>query len=235
MLQLYSDIPPYSLQGLTEFSHVWLISCFHENTNTGVKGLKAKVAPPRLGGQKTGLFSTRTPHRVNPIALSLAKIIKVEGNKVYFSGTDLIDGTPIMDLKPYVPEYDCQTEAKIPQWLISPPANLDRDWSITFQPQVDEKLIEYLTKTLFFRNEVEEMKIFVTQVLQHDVRSRIRRLRMQAGQVSNEHSIRLNGLEFLIRITTDNVDVEDVKLIKETKMKFSNSKGSKASSKQKQR
>jgi tRNA-Thr(GGU) m(6)t(6)A37 methyltransferase TsaA len=97
-----------ALEGLEGFSHVWLIFVFHENTN---KGVKAKIHPPRMGGEKTGLFSTRTPHRPNPIGLSAVKLERIEGGTLYFSGVDLLDGTPILDIKPYLPSSDCLTEA----------------------------------------------------------------------------------------------------------------------------
>ena len=106
--------PQYSLDQLTEFSHLWVIFIFHQNNGEArnradqpVSSLvKSKVAPPRLNGQKVGLFATRTPHRPNIIGLSLCKIDKVEGSKIFLSGCDLIDGTPILDVKPFIEEYD---------------------------------------------------------------------------------------------------------------------------------
>lgn len=97
-----------SLEGLEGFSHAWLIFVFHENTN---KAVRAKIHPPRMEGEKIGLFATRTPHRPNPIGLSAVKIEKVEANTIYFSGVDLVDGTPILDLKPYLPSSDCLPQA----------------------------------------------------------------------------------------------------------------------------
>lgn len=92
-----------ALDGLEGFSHVWLVFVFHQNTN---KGIKAKIHPPRLEGDKTGLFSTRTPHRPNPIGLSAVKLDRIEDGTLYFSGVDLLDGTPILDIKPYLPSSD---------------------------------------------------------------------------------------------------------------------------------
>ena len=62
--------------------------------------------PPRLGGAAVGVFACRSPHRPNPIGLTLAKIEKISEDVVQFSGIDLIDGTPVLDLKPYIPDYD---------------------------------------------------------------------------------------------------------------------------------
>jgi len=92
-----------ALEGLDGFSHVWLIFVFHQNMN---KGVNAKVQPPRLEGGKTGLFSTRTPHRPNPIGLSVVKLDRVEPGLLHLSGVDLVHGTPVLDVKPYIPATD---------------------------------------------------------------------------------------------------------------------------------
>lgn len=76
---------------------------FHRNDSTHVR---AKVAPPRLNGTKTGVFSTRSPHRPCPIGLSLVKIKKIENRTIYFEGVDMVDQSPVLDIKPYIPQYD---------------------------------------------------------------------------------------------------------------------------------
>ncbi|XP_072039106.1 tRNA (adenine(37)-N6)-methyltransferase-like [Amphiura filiformis] len=96
--------PDHSLEGLEQFSHVWVMFLFHKN---GAESFtKAKVKPPRLNGAKVGVFATRSPHRPNPIGLTLAKLDKVQGGTLHLSGVDIIDGTPVLDIKPYVPAYD---------------------------------------------------------------------------------------------------------------------------------
>ncbi|XP_053556608.1 tRNA (adenine(37)-N6)-methyltransferase [Bombina bombina] len=95
--------PEHSLIGLEQFSHVWILFVFHKN---GRLSCKAKVQPPRLNGAKTGVFSTRSPHRPNAIGLTLARLEKVEGGTIYLSGIDIIHGTPVLDIKPYIAEYD---------------------------------------------------------------------------------------------------------------------------------
>ena len=103
-LKIRADLQPEeSLQGLEGFSHVWLIWVFHQNK---VSRYHAKVHPPRLGGKSMGLFATRTPHRPNPIGLSLVEIVRVEKDGIVVSGADLVDGTPILDIKPYLPEVE---------------------------------------------------------------------------------------------------------------------------------
>lgn len=94
--------PEHSLEGLEEFSHLWILYHFHKNQSHP----KAKVAPPRLNGGKVGVFSCRSPHRPCPIGLSLVRIDKIENSTIYFYGTDMIDGTPVFDIKPYIPDYD---------------------------------------------------------------------------------------------------------------------------------
>ena len=110
--------PPYrvaeALRGIEGFSHLWLIWEFSENKRTG---WSPTVRPPRLGGnQRLGVFATRSPFRPNPLGLSCVKLEKVElstldGPALQVSGADLVDGTPILDIKPYVPYADCRPEA----------------------------------------------------------------------------------------------------------------------------
>jgi tRNA (adenine37-N6)-methyltransferase len=101
--------PEQSLQGLEGFSHVWILFWFHKNSN---QRYHAKVHPPRMEGESVGVFATRSPHRPNPIGLSLVKLEKVEQDRIFISGVDLVDGTPILDIKPYLASIESQPEAK---------------------------------------------------------------------------------------------------------------------------
>jgi tRNA (adenine37-N6)-methyltransferase len=101
--------PELSLDGLAACSHVWLIFVFHKNTNAR---FHAKVHPPRLKGETMGVFATRSPHRPNPVGLSLVTVESIEKNGLWVSGVDLIDGTPILDIKPYLPNVESKTDAK---------------------------------------------------------------------------------------------------------------------------
>ncbi|XP_015437139.1 PREDICTED: uncharacterized protein LOC107192409 [Dufourea novaeangliae] len=105
-LLLYNSIytnPDHAVEGLQDFSHMWVLFYFHRNDSTHIR---AKVAPPRLNGTKTGVFSTRSPHRPCPIGLSLVKITKIENHTIYFEGVDMVDQSPVLDIKPYIPQYD---------------------------------------------------------------------------------------------------------------------------------
>ncbi|WP_213876819.1 tRNA (N6-threonylcarbamoyladenosine(37)-N6)-methyltransferase TrmO [Pseudomonas sp. dw_358] len=93
-----------AVQGLEHVSHVWLIFLFHQALETTPR---LKVRPPRLGGNKTmGVFATRATHRPNGIGQSVVKLDRVEASRLYVSGIDLLDGTPVLDIKPYVPYAD---------------------------------------------------------------------------------------------------------------------------------
>ena len=105
---------PDALRGLEGFSHLWLIFRFHRAMR---EGWSPTVRPPRLGGnRRMGVFATRSPFRPNAIGLSCVKLEAVRpdeklGTVLEVSGADLVDGTPILDIKPYLPYADCRPEA----------------------------------------------------------------------------------------------------------------------------
>lgn len=105
---------PESVRGLDGFSHLWLLWIFSENLR---EDWSPTVRPPRLGGNvRMGVFATRAPYRPNPIGLSAVRLDRVEmhprdGPVLHLSGVDLVEGTPILDIKPYVPQADCIPEA----------------------------------------------------------------------------------------------------------------------------
>lgn len=105
---------PDALRGIEGFSHLWLIWQFSESVQ---QDWSPTVRPPRLGGNtRMGVFATRSPFRPNSLGLSCVKLLGVEntphnGPVIHVAGADLMDGTPIFDIKPYVPYSDCHTEA----------------------------------------------------------------------------------------------------------------------------
>lgn len=122
--------PPYrepaALRGLEGFSHLWLVWVFHQAAG---RPWSPTVRPPRLGGnRRMGVFATRSPFRPNPVGLSAVKLAGIEaagpsGPVLRVRGADLVDGTPILDIKPYLPYADCIPEASggfAPQPALAP-------------------------------------------------------------------------------------------------------------------
>jgi tRNA-Thr(GGU) m(6)t(6)A37 methyltransferase TsaA len=106
-------VPPWDrrdyFQGLEEVSHLWVTFLFHQNRNQGWRG---RVRPPRLGGnQRFGVFATRSPFRPNHLGLSVVRLVEIESSggrrvRLHVSGVDMVDGTPVLDIKPYIPYAD---------------------------------------------------------------------------------------------------------------------------------
>lgn len=107
---------PEALRGLEGFDYVWLIWGFHEAAREGSKSadvFKPTVRPPRLGGNvRLGVFATRSPFRPNGLALSAVKISRIGEGEIEVLGADLMDSTPIYDVKPYLPYVDAHPEAR---------------------------------------------------------------------------------------------------------------------------
>ena len=105
---------PNALKGIDGYSHLWLIWQFSESVS---EGWSPTVKPPRLGGnRRMGVFATRSPFRPNPLGLSCVRLVDValntpEGPVLRVAGADLMDGTPIYDIKPYLPYADCKSDA----------------------------------------------------------------------------------------------------------------------------
>lgn len=103
-----------AVKGLEDFSHIWLLWEFSQSIR---ENWSPTVRPPRLGGnERMGVFATRSPFRPNPVGLSCVKLEKIdmeskEAPVLIVSGADLMDGTPIYDIKPYLPVADCHPEA----------------------------------------------------------------------------------------------------------------------------
>lgn len=101
------------VRGLESFSHIWLVTVFHQSPPWDGK---ATVRPPRLGGnERLGVFATRSPNRPNPIGLSLVKLLKIETEPqlvLHVAGVDAVDGTPVLDIKPYLPWCESRSDAR---------------------------------------------------------------------------------------------------------------------------
>lgn len=124
--RLELHISPDAVLELDGFSHIWIVFVFHLNTVSKNQRVPTKIAPPALGGKKVGVLATRSPHRMNPIGMTLCKLdsitlpSKQSPNTVLnVSGLDLCEGTPILDIKPYVPHYDSvpAEQVVLPSWV----------------------------------------------------------------------------------------------------------------------
>ena len=107
------EVFPEYVEGLKDlegFSYIILIYHFHL-----VKRYSLRVTP-YMDSEARGVFATRAPARPNPIGMSIVKLVKIEGNKLYIEDVDIVDGTPLLDIKPYVPEFDYRPNARI-GWL----------------------------------------------------------------------------------------------------------------------
>jgi tRNA (adenine37-N6)-methyltransferase len=98
------------LQDLEGFSHIFLIYHFHLSKDYSLK------VKPFLDDKPRGVFATRAPRRPNPIGISVVRLLKIERNILHIEDVDIVDGTPLLDIKPYVPEFDVQKVEKI-GWL----------------------------------------------------------------------------------------------------------------------
>lgn len=123
----------HALEDLPEWERIWVIFWFDRNP-----GWRPKVLPPRSTSGRKGVFSTRSPHRPNPLGLSALRLLGVEGLHVRVGGVDLLDGTPVLDIKPYVPYTDAFPDARS-GWLAAPedprPA-----YRIRFTPEAEARL-----------------------------------------------------------------------------------------------
>lgn len=96
-----------ALEDLASFDFLWIVFWFHRNT-----GWNPKVLPPDGGRRKRGVFATRSPHRPNPIGLSLCRLLAIEGRTLTVENPDMLDGTPVLDIKPYLPHAEAHPEAR---------------------------------------------------------------------------------------------------------------------------
>ena len=171
-------LPPYNqpdiVRGLEGFSHVWIIFVFH---GTQAQGWKSTVRPPRLGGNaRMGVFATRSTFRPNPIGLSVAQLcsIQVEGSKVSLElgGMDLLDVTPVLDIKPYLPYADVISQANAGFASEAPQAQMNVTFSAIAESQCEQHGRQWKVN----------MRRLIEQILQQDPRPSYQQ-GQQAGRV----------------------------------------------------
>ncbi|PIA58905.1 hypothetical protein AQUCO_00400037v1 [Aquilegia coerulea] len=195
-----SMVPPAALEGLLEYSHCWIIYVFHLNTDLEKlwkppcnSKFKAKVRVPKLKGGRMGVFATRSPHRPCPIGLTCAKVEAVQGHMVLLSGVDLVDGTPVLDIKPYLPYCESIEGATVPNWVKED--NSLSVASVHFSPEFMSSLANcWVTaegNSLYASP--DELNILIKQVLSWDIRSLSQRIRphsvlLKTGNDSEGHT-----------------------------------------------
>ena len=137
VLELFAPYDkPEAVAGLEGVSHLWLLFVFHAAAS-GEQHMR--VRPPRLGGNKRiGVFASRSTHRPNPIGQSVVRLDGIEPGRLLLSGLDLLDGTPILDIKPYVPYADALGDARNSLAESAPP-QLPVEWSVTALQQAREQ------------------------------------------------------------------------------------------------
>ncbi|MFO0678341.1 MAG: tRNA (N6-threonylcarbamoyladenosine(37)-N6)-methyltransferase TrmO [Polyangiaceae bacterium] len=131
----------HALEDLEGWDYLWVIFVFHKN-----EGWRPKVLPPRSTVRR-GVFATRAPYRPNPIGLSVVKLLGVEGTTVHVENVDILDGSPVLDIKPYVPYADAYPDART-GWLddertssgAARPGDPKADWTVTWSPLAEEQL-----------------------------------------------------------------------------------------------
>lgn len=185
-------MPPFdreeALHGLDGFSHIWLIFVFHAAI---ADGWRPTVRPPRLGGQrKVGVFASRAPFRPNPLGLSAVEYRgaerTAEGLVLHLAGLDLLDGTPVLDIKPYIPYADSHPEARS-GFAQDPPG---RNWEITFSDTAQRQL------TAADPDGSRQLRDLIIQILQQDPRPGY----MERYPERTDFGLRLDELEIRWRL-----------------------------------
>lgn len=126
-----------ALDDLASFDRIWVVFWFDRSS-----GWRPKVQPPR-SDVKRGVFATRSPHRPNPIGLSAVRLDRIEGTTLHVRELDLVEGTPVLDLKPYLPYADAFPEAGA-GWLAADPRPA---WTVTLAPEAEEAAAWVLAQT----------------------------------------------------------------------------------------
>ena len=184
--------PEQALQGLVGYSHMWIIFVFHKNTSARYH---AKVHPPRLGGDSIGVFATRSPHRPNPIGLSLVEIKEIRADRIIFSGGDLVEGTPVLDIKPYLPQFESKPQAA-GGWSL----NTDKEIRVDFSETAEPKMADWIK----IKND-PQLKQAVIEIIQQDPRPlAYKGYEETESPYRNEHAFRLYDADIHFKFLSEN-------------------------------
>lgn len=191
-------LPPYAsadaVRGLEQCSHIWLVFLF---SATADKGWNPTVRPPRLGGnERMGVFATRSPFRPNPIGLSCVRLssVNIDGNSVRLEveGADLLNGTPILDIKPYLPYADSLPEAEF--GLASKIERLELP--LVFTPEAEQACAMHAKR---LQQPLDQQ---IDEILQCDPRPAYKK-----GDAERVYGISLYGLNVRFRISAEQIEV----------------------------
>lgn len=186
----YNDLSAF--EGIEDFSHLWLLWQFHDNKNNDnslnqMSKFRPQVRPPRLGGnQKIGVFATRSMYRPSPIGLSVVRFLRVEkcakSVRMYVMGSDLLNKTPILDIKPYIHYSDAVMDS-VSGYAQEEPIRKRVLWSELAQ-SIKQKLIqENDTQSKIF-DELEQVLSLDPRPAYHDDASRIYKMKFSTFDVS---------------------------------------------------
>jgi tRNA-Thr(GGU) m(6)t(6)A37 methyltransferase TsaA len=205
-IQFVNTLPPPALDGIDEYSHIWIIFQFHANTSLSTSK-KTKVRPPRGGGIKVGQLATRSPHRPNVLGLSLVKMERWDAStrRLHISALDLVHGTPVYDIKPYV-HWDLPGDLKdksvltVPFWVESENDVLQK---VEFAPGVLETLESMIQQNRLAplypasdKTSMDGAQKTLLEILAQDPRSSHKGDKNARGSLSNEpYRLLFGGIE----------------------------------------
>ena len=166
------------------FSHVWIVFLFHNNVGQP----HDKIHPPRLGGKTFGMLATRSPHRPNPVGLTVARIDSIEGDTIHMSGVDLVNGTPVIDVKPYIDTYDALQDTRMAELRERNEEEKVKALRVEFLESTLESLKEFADELRFFKGKREEAKKCIEEVLRLDIRT----LHMKKKHAEGEYGVSID-------------------------------------------
>ena len=184
-----------ALEDLDGFDYIWVLFWFHENTNW-----KPKILPPASDRKKRGVFATRSPHRPNPIGLSLCRLLDVKGRTIRIENPDMLDGTPILDIKPYLPHAESQPNARS-GWIGGSDERTDRPFRVVIRRSAHESLLR--TPTADRKDMIEYLKVTLSRDPYLHAYRRIK------AQPDGSWVIAVKRWRFIYMIKGDRVEVTD--------------------------
>lgn len=185
---------PEAVRGLEGFSHLWILFVFHQTMNSG---WRPTVRPPRLGGNaRMGVFATRSTFRPNPIGMSLVELKGIESQRdrliLKLGSLDLVDGTPVVDIKPYLPFAEALPQAQAGYAVDAPPADMRVSFTPDAQRQADQAARRY-----------PQLARFISEVLAQDPRPAYRK----SEDTGREYAVWLLDFNVRWRVTEQGAEV----------------------------